>query len=262
MNLLLESSSGFGMLLIVAYIIIGVLLGGAIVFAAVSRFILFVRYHNLKGKKNTAGFTAYSAARNLLDANGMTDIKIEKLGFFRAAMYGNSYNRKKKTIYLRRNIVDSDSILAVGLALQKIGLVVMDKQNDKQFIRRAKMQPFMLLAPVAFIPIVLIGLVFDIILSKAVGVGTIITTILAAAFYIISMIYELSTIKVEKRANQKAMEIMVATNFLNEEERMQIQKVFDSYILSYIAEFVVTLLQFIKFILELIIKLVSAKARK
>ncbi len=261
MNLLLasNSSSGLEITLVVAIVILSVIIAIASVVAAVLRIILFFRYHKYNTETLESGKSAKDATRELLDKSGLTEVKVEKCGFFRAVFYGNSYSKKTKTIYLRKGIIDKNTVTAVGVGLQKVGLAIQDRDGDKQFNIRAKLQPLFVFAPFLFIPIVLVGAILDVAVANATGVGTLVSTIIATVFYLVSLVFTFSTIKVEKKANQEALAQIKQANYMTENEIEELEKVFNSYIIAYIADFIITLLEFIRFILKVILKLVQKK---
>lgn len=100
---------------------------------------------------------------------GYNDIKVEKSGFFRAAFFGNHYNPSKKTIYLRSSTYYGEHLTAIGLALQKVGLVIQDKRNSSSFRARWFLQKIALFGPVFFIPIVLAGAIADLVIFFVTG---------------------------------------------------------------------------------------------
>lgn len=261
-GLLLDSSAALPVFLITAFIIVGVLIALCSLFVIVARIVLIAKYSKLNREKNNSGYTAFAAARALLDGSGMKDVQVKQCGFFRALILGNYYSRRTNTIYLRKNIANKDSIMAVGVALQKVGIVVQDKQGDKKTVLRNKMLPFVLFAPTLFIPIVIIGTILDFTVFGGTGTTSLISIIIGLAFYISALIFNLLNISVEKKANNKAIEIMQQTNFCDEEEREKIKSAFQAYILAYISEFVLSLLKLIQFILKLAIKLVSSFGKK
>lgn len=254
-SLLLNNSSIW---LTAALIIVSALLGIVALGAFIARIVVFVKYQKYNRTETSVGHTAYSAARNLLDQNGMQDVEVKQLGFFRALFYGNSYSARTKTIYLRRGIINKTSITAVGLACQKVGLAIQDKENNKAFKFRSAIAPVIVFAPVIVVPIILIGFLIDFLLSLG-GIAAIVAVVVGVLVYLVGFIFTILTIPVESRGNKLALELIEKTKFLNEEETYAIKEVFSVYIIAYVLEFVVALLQLIKFILQILLKLVKNK---
>ncbi len=254
MSLLLASSAEI--LRFVIYILAGVIAVG-VIFACVARLSLFFRYHSYNKDETEQGLTALTATRTLLDANDMQDVEVKQCGFWRAWFWGNSYSTRKKTIYLRKGIINKKSITAIGVGLQKTGLAIMHKRGDKKLKARSILLPLSYIMPVLFIPIVIVGLLLDIFLFNFTGVATIVSAIIGFAFYLVAFVYMLINIPVEKQANRLAMGIIEKSNFLTPDEREKVNKLFKSYILMYVVDFVVALLNVILQILKVILKIVE-----
>ncbi len=243
---------------LVLWILLGIV-GGALViaeiFAVVVKIMLIVKYQKANKVKVEQGRTARESARLFLDANGLQNVQVKKCEFWRAAMFGNSYSTRTKTVYLRRGIIDKSTTTACALALQKSALAIQDKEGDKGTRLKTWLQPLLPFASFLFLPIILVGLVFDLVIGNVGFTGTIIATVIAVAFYIFVMFATFLIIKVEKRANSRALQLMEESNFLTETERAEVKKLFDLYVLGYIADFILAVLKSIQVVLKAIAKI-------
>lgn len=228
----------------------GVVVGAAAIFASVAKTILFFKFHHYNHQQTQSGWTAYAATRAFLDASGLQDVKVEKSGFFRTLIMGDYYSVKKKTIYLRKRIINQSSMTAVGVGLQKVGLAIMDKQGDKKLKTRAVLLPMAFISPTLFLPIVFVGFVIDLLVGFT-GVIAAIFTAVGIAFYLAALIYMLVNIPVEKKANNIALNILQQSQILTPDEIEKVDSLFKFYILSYIADFVVALLELVRDIFKL-----------
>lgn len=233
-----------------AIIIVAALALIAIVSGITIRAILNVKYHTYNAINSKCKHTAFSAARNLLDENGMADIKVKRAGFFRTIFYGNRFSAKSNTIYLRPNIINSTSIIAVGTAIQKVGLVMQHKEGNKIFKFRAIFAPYILFTSYFVFPLLVLGLLFDVIFVLG-GSFAIISVVMGILLYSIAILYTYINIPVESRANKLAIELIDKTKFLDDNEKVIIKQVYTTYILAYVTEFIVTLLEIIKVILAM-----------
>ena len=145
MNTLLlsaEGNLGLEIALIIAIAIVGVLIILVSLVALILRVKIFFSYWVTNREETEAGYTGGEAARSLLDELGYTDVQVKKAGFFSALLYGNHYNPKKKTVYLRASTLNRKNVTSVGLALQKVGVVVQDETggllDDEQITRILK----------------------------------------------------------------------------------------------------------------------------
>ena len=245
--------------LAVAYIIVSVLLVIMAIAALVMWIMVAVRYMSTNRRKSSTGKTSFQLAREVLDSAGLNHIQVKRAGFIRAWVYGNYYDVYKKTIFLRPNISDKDSITAIGVALQKAGIAKMCEDGDKATLLRNKLVFLSIYGPLLFLPIVIIGAVLDILILNEIGAFSVIGIIIGLLFVIGGFVVTLLNIPVEKRANDFALKIIDDSGIFNSEERALIKKVFDTFIIAYILNFIVTVLRLVQLILEIIIKAKSSK---
>lgn len=238
-------------------IVSGLIVVGLVV-ALIVQVVLIVKYKKYNKTPLANGLTSQQTARSLLDANGLQNVEIKKLGFFRRILlFGNHYSVMKKTIYLRKNILDSSSVTAVGIAIQKVCLAVQHKNKDKSFIFRYVLQILTLFTPLLFYGSVAIGLIIDIV-TKFSGVPTIIGLIVGIAFYFLTFVFQLVNIKVEKKANEQAVAILQSANIFNEQEIATFQSLLKLYI---VADVIVLVLSILKLILQILKILAKSKKR-
>lgn len=266
-GLLAESSGFLGLeiALVIAIAVVSVLILVASVVALVLRIKIFFTYHIANRTKTSGGYTGRTAALTLLSDLGYNDIKVEKCGLFRMLFYGNHYNPNKKTVYLGNTVYNGEHLTAIGLALQKVGLVIQDKRNSAAFKSRWRLQKVALFGPIVFIPIVIVGAVLDLCIALGTGgsftgIFTLVSTLLGFAYFIVSFILSILVIKVEGKANRETLEIIKNYDFLTPVEQEEVAKVFSAYQAKYICDFLINLLQLIKLILKiLLIILASSK---
>lgn len=254
--LLYEYYSGGSLWLTAALIIVEVLLIIASISAIISKITLAIKYNKFNRVETSLGHTAFSACRTLLDENGMSDVEIKEAGFFRALFYGNHYCKRQKTVYFRKGIINSTSITAVGIAVQKVGLVIQDKEDNPAFKYRAMVAPFAIFGYVLVLPITILGIIFDVVFTLG-SVFAILSVIISFIIFVVASVFSMLSIPVESRANKLALELMVKTKMLNEEEQLLIKDVFSAYMISYVLDFVVALLLIIKVVFQIILISIS-----
>lgn len=248
-------------ILVIALVVVSIALFVTLIYALVLKISVasvYVKYNNAQTEGN---LTAEEAARQLLDKEGLTDVTVEKAGFFWAWFFGNSYSPRKKAIKLRGNIYGNTTLTAVSIACQKVGLAIQHENREPKYMTRAAIQPFILFAPAMIIPLILVGLVIDVVMANTGFIATIIAGLIGILYYIGAFLYTLFTIPVERKANDYALKAMEKHNFLTEDERISVKKLFGAYIKSYIADFIVEVLYIIYYILRVVIKILS-KAKK
>ena len=243
----------------VAYIAVSALLAVMVVVALIMRLIVVIRYFKINRQPSSTGMTSGQIARYVLDKNGLTNIQVQKSGLIRAWIFGNSYSPRSKTIYLRRTIWEKSSLTAIGVALQKVGVAKMCETGGKSVKVRYAFQVIGLFGPILLLPSIIIGIILDVVLYQALGIFTLAGISLGVAIVVGSFIVTLLNITIEKKANAMALEMIDQAGYATEEERATIKKLFDTYIIAYICEFIVTILRILQLILEIVMRVQSSK---
>ena len=246
----------------VAYIIVGVLIVLMAIVALIMRIVLFARYHGANKRECSGGRTSFQVAHEALVKAGMGHIQVKKSGFFRALIFGNSYSLRKKTIFLRRGIADKNSLTAVGVALQKVGIAKLCESGDKAAITRNVLQYVGLFGPFLFIPFILVGVVVDMLLFNVLGNFSIGTIVAGIAVLSISFVVTLLNIPVEKKGNKAAMQMLDEIDICTEEEKEIIKNVLDTYIIMYICDFIINVLRLLQYVLEIVMRMQQGRNGK
>lgn len=238
-------------LVIVALVIGGVVLA-AVLAAGITKLIVFVKYNIYNDNKSATDKTAGEVAREYLDANGLQEVKVEKLGFFRALFYGNHYNMFKKIVYLRKGIINSNSITAVSVALQKVGLALQHKEGKKSFKVRSVLGQCAVFGPLLFLPIAAIGVIIDFFAFNMSGIVSIVGVALGFVFYLLATIFTFLNVKIEKIANQKAYEMIENGGLVSAEELSKVKGLFNSFIAMYVCNAILAFMKLFYYFLKLI----------
>ena len=153
---------------------------------------------------------------------------------------------------MRKGIFNKNSITAVAMALQKVGVAKLCEKGDVKTRTRNVLQIVSLIGPILFVPVLLAGFVIDYLLFKVFGVFSILSIVVSFLLVIAGLVATLLNLPVEKKANNMALEMIKETGVLNEEETFVVKKVFKAYIVSYICEFIVAVLRMIQIVLEIV----------
>lgn len=172
-------------------IIVSIFALGVSIFLAIS----YVRYNK---KQNSCGKTGEQIARKILDHHELGHIKVSKTG---SIMFGNSYSHYFKKVRLRRLTWQKRSVTSLAMAAQKSALAVLDKENDAEMRTRVRLTPLIYFGPIAFVPMVVIGVLLDVLLST--GFCGILFTVLGLGFYLLSFVMSILVLKTEKKAQKR-----------------------------------------------------------
>ena len=227
-------------------VVIGLLIIASIFAFGISIYlsISYVRYNK---KQNSCGKTGEQIARKILDHHELGHIKVSKTG---SIMFGNSYSHYFKKVRLRRLTWQKRSVTSLAMAAQKSSLAVLDKENDADMRTRVRLTPLIYFGPIAFVPMVVIGVLLDVLLST--GFCGILFTVLGLGFYLLSFVMSILVLKTERKAQKRAYEIMKEEGLATEEELESCKKLFRLYNIEYINDMVIALLELIYRVLQII----------
>ena len=241
----------------IALVVVAVLIIIVGVASCAVSIVLAVKYVKYNRTKNSCGLSGEEAARKILDDNGLNHIKVSKNG---SLLFGNSYSHYFKKVRLRRRTYKKDSISSLAMAAQKSSLAILDKENDPDMKHRIVLTPIITFGPYAFIPLIIIGVLIDILVFGMNGVMTIIFACLGLAFYIFAFILSLKTLKTEVKAQNRAYEVLKEKNMANDEELEMMKSLFKLYNIEYVNNMILAFLEVLYRVLMIIAKVQSVSS--
>lgn len=257
-NLLLSADGASGALAL-AVIAVAVLIAAVTLLSAIVGLVLAVSYVKYNRRPNSAGITGAEAARQVLDANGLADIKVKTVG---SVLFGNSYSHIFKTVRLRRLTRNKRSLSALAMGVQKSCLAILDKEGDPAMRRRVRLVPLMTVGPLAFLPLVLAGALFDFLLLKTGGVVFCVVTALAFVFYLLAVVASVLTLRTEKRAQERAYAVCRESGLATEEELAAMRRLFRLYNIQYVNDIVLSALELLYRVLSFFLRILAREDRR
>lgn len=240
-----------------AIFIVGALIAALAAVSLMVSIWLFFRYITFNRRKNSANLTGSEAARKILDDNGLKDIRVSVVGSF---LFGNSYSHYFKKVRLRRLTNKKTSITSLAMGAEKSALAILDKNGDKDMKRRVALTPIIFFGPIAFIPIVAVGVAVDYYLFNFSGVLTIVFACIGFLFYFISFILSLMVLKTELKAQKMACEILRKEKLATDGEIEDMKELFKLYNIQYVNDMIMEFLELILRVLTFIAKMQNNSA--
>ena len=240
-----------------AIIVVGIFIAVCGVISIIVSIALAIKYHVYNKTQNSAGLTGEQAARKLLDDNGLQHIRVTKTG---SLLFGNSYSHYFKKIRLRRLTYKKTSITSLAMAAEKTSLAVMDKEGDPDMKKRIRLVPLVTFGPYAFIPLIFIGVILDIIMFNGSGVVTLIFAGIGILFYVFAFVLTLMTLKTEMKAQKRAYEVLRNSNMATEDEIKMMEKLFKLYNIEYINDMVLAFLEILYRVLMIVARAQSSSS--
>jgi Zn-dependent membrane protease YugP len=216
---------------------------------------LVFKYYRYNRRENSLGLTGIEIARKILDDHGLSHIKVKKTG---SLLFGNSYSHYFKHVRLRAFIRHETSLTSLGMGAQKAALAILDKEEDEDMKKRIRLVPLITFGPFSFIPLILIGGALDYFVFNGSSVCTLTLGVIGLLFYVYAVVLSVLTLKTEKKAQEKAYDILSREYHITDEELEALKELFRLYNIQYVNDIILSVLELLYMILEVAITLKGA----
>ncbi len=196
--------------------------------------------------RNSRGLTGAQAAQRVLHANGVTDVRIERI----AGDLTDHYDPKANVIRLSESVYDAATPAAVGVAAHEAGHAVQYATNYAPIKLRAAIVNVTNIGSKLSMPLIFFGILL-------MGVQSLAQ--FSELFYYISVfgvlcfgtcvVFQLITLPVEFNASRRALATIEQTDLLSSEERKGAKKVLSAAAMTYVAALAVSLMQFLRLLM-------------
>lgn len=185
----------------------------------------FNKYSKVRNKR---GITGAEAARMILDANGLEEVKLKTI----KGKLTDNYSPESKWISLSDEVYGKDSLAAVGVAAHETGHALQDAKGYAPLVFKNMMiMPTMVCSKLAM-PIILVGILFGAYEGTSVGFGIV---KIGIVFFAVSVLLSLITLPVEFNASKRAMELLVDYGIIDSDEVAPVKSVLSAAALTYVA---------------------------
>ena len=183
---------------------------------------------------NAAGMTGFDAARKILDANGLYNIRIEQI----AGELTDHYDPKAGVIRLSSGVYGSTSAAAIGVASHEAGHAVQHAVGYFPIKVRTAIIPICNIGSTLAWPLILLGIILSFPDLAMLGV----------AFFSLATVFQLVTLPCEFNASARAMEALRNDGRLNSSDLAAASKTLRAAALTYVAALAVSLLNLLRII--------------
>ena len=142
---------------------------------------------------------------------------------------------------------------SIGLGAQKAALAILDKEGDEDMKKRVRLVPLMTFGPFAFIPLLLIGGALDFFVFNGSGICTLALGTVGLLFYVYAIVLSVLTLKTEKKAQERAYDILKREYHITNDELSALKELFHLYNIQYINDIILSVLELIYTLLEIAI---------
>ena len=184
-----------------------------------------------------SGITGAEAARRVLDANGLYNVRIERI----AGNLTDHFDPRSNVIRLSDSVYGSSSASAIGVAAHEAGHAVQYANGYAPLKIRNAIIPVTNIGSRLAMPLILLGLLFA-------GAGTQFISIayLGVACFSLSTVFQLLTLPTEFDASRRAMVSIESSGLLRGSELSAAGKVLSAAALTYVAALAASLLQLLR----------------
>lgn len=203
------------------YYLTGFIMIPVIIFAFICQIKVNSNYKKYSKIRNARNMTGAQAAYELLQMNGVTDVRIKRI----AGNLTDHYNPRTKEICLSEGVFNSNSIAAVGIACHEAGHACQHAKGYFPLKIRNMVIPVTRFGSYLGIPLALIGIFIN--WQPLVYIGIILYAAVA--------LFQLITLPVEFNASKRALQTIKANGFLIGTEYTGAKKVLTAAALTYVA---------------------------
>lgn len=187
-------------------------------------------------KPSRTGRTGAEAASQLLRANGIYDVRVERV----RGNLTDHYDPRTRTLRLSESVHDSRSIAAIGVACHEAGHALQHAERYSFLQLRMSIIPVCRIGSGLAMPLFLIGL-----LIGELGYVFMVAGILC---FSLAALFQLITLPVEFNASSRALAGMQENRLLGEEEIEGARSVLSAAAMTYVAALASSLLSLLRLV--------------
>lgn len=183
-------------------------------------------------ERSQAGLTGAQVAREILNANGLHNVSVERIG----GQLTDHYDPRSGTVRLSSHVYDGTSVAAVGVAAHEVGHAVQHSRGYVPLGLRTSLFPVASIGSQMAFPLFMLGFLFSVDMLMLVGIW----------FFIAALGFQLITLPVEFNASKRALAALQSGGYLSKAEVPKAKAVLSAAALTYVAAVAVAASQLIR----------------
>lgn len=207
----------------------------AMLIAAVAQWKVSATFRRYSSVRSARGYTGAQAAEAVLRANGINDVRIERV----SGHLTDHFDPRTNTIRLSDSVYSDSSVAAMGVAAHEAGHAVQYAVGYGPIKLRNAIIPVCNFGSQLSIIFILLGLVLYVEPLFAVGI----------LLFSLAVVAQLITLPVEFNASRRAIQTLDSTHLLEGDELNGARKVLSAAAMTYVAALLVSLAQLLRFVL-------------
>ncbi len=216
-----------------------VLVVPAIIFSMIASSSVKSTFSKYSRETTRIGITGAQAAKQVLEANGIYDVRIEPV----AGQLTDHYDPRDKVIRLSEPVYASSSTAALGVACHEAGHAIQYAEGYGPIKIRQAIIPVTNFASKLAVPLIVIGL-----LLSAAAYGFEWVAYLGVLLFAFSLLFQLVTLPAEFNASSRALKNLDSLGILDKNELQSTKKVLSAAAMTYVAALAVSVAQLLRFL--------------
>ena len=188
---------------------------------------------------NSRGITGAQAARQVLDANNLRNVPIQRVG----VELSDHFDPRSNAIFLSDSVYGSTSTAAVGVACHEVGHAIQHAENYLPIQIRQAILPAAGFGAKLSIPLLIAGLFLSSYSQKLLYLAY-----AGILLYGLCVLFQVVTLPTEFDASKRALVSIERMGLLEGEELIGAKKVLRAAALTYVAGLATTMMQLLRFI--------------
>ncbi len=184
---------------------------------------------------NSRGLTGADVARQILDANGLNNVRLERV----SGNLTDHFDPRSNVVRLSDATYSSTSVGAIGVAAHECGHAIQYQTNYGPIKIRNKIVPVVNIGNSLSMPLFILGLIL----------GSFNLALIGALLFGLVLLFQVITLPVEFNASRRAVKILDERNILYDDELRGAKKVLKAAAMTYVASVVATALQLLRLLL-------------
>ena len=206
----------------------------AMVISAIASVRVNSAFNKYSHERAECNMPAHMVARQILDANGLYDIPVERV----AGNLSDHYDPQNKVMRLSDSVYNSTSIAALGVAVHETGHALQDVENYAPLRIRSMIAPVAQFGSYASWILILLGIFFSYTFIE-IGIWA----------FVAVVAFQLITLPVEFNASGRALLALEGGGYLTREEVPKAKKVLSAAAMTYVAAMIAAVLQLLRLII-------------
>ena len=208
----------------------------AMIFALFAQINVKSTFNKYSRKNNARGLTGAEIARQILDANGLYNVRIEHI----SGSLTDHFSPNENVVRLSDDVYGKSTIASAGVAAHEVGHAIQHSVGYAPIKIRNAIIPVCNIGSTLGLPLAILGYILS--FEPLITIGLLLYALIA--------VFQLVTLPVEFNASHRALKVINETGVLDDDERAGARKVLSAAAMTYVASLLVSLANLLRFVIR------------